>query len=319
MGGSEPVDRRLLDPLREAEPPGSGTIDLARAMRTGRRRVRARRVMSAAAGVGAVVAVIVGGTALGRTALPPEPQPISRPAGFDVLTRMFTVGSAGGFTPDSYETGYDHQRVRLRLADPAKADTADALVEMYPRGRSPFAALSPSDGETAPPVNGRPAYWPSRPLLRSGAAEMVWEWAPGAWGVVSVKGARMDEDTAHRVAQSVLPITGDRVEVPFTLADGGPAGPLSGTVASYPQRAEPARVGLRYGDEREWVEVGVENAADAAKPNATVGGVPAVRTDTEVTLLRPGARYATYARMSRAGQLDAQRLGELAAAVRASP
>ncbi|MBT2231236.1 hypothetical protein [Nonomuraea sp. NEAU-A123] len=60
----------------------------------------------------------------------------------------------------------------------------------------------------------------------------------------------------------------------------------------------------------------MENAASAAKPNTNVGGVPAVRTDTEVTLLRPGASYATYARTSRAGQLDAQRLGDLAAAVR---
>ncbi len=35
---------------------------------------------------------------------------------------------------------------------------------------------------------------------------MAWEWTPGAWGVVSLKGQGVDRTKAHRVAESVLPM-----------------------------------------------------------------------------------------------------------------
>ncbi|MFI9836900.1 hypothetical protein ACIHFD_07690 [Nonomuraea sp. NPDC051941] len=294
---------RLLDPLRGMEPDPTGRVSVASAVRAGRRRTRARAALGAVAAVSAVVAVIALTTVLGHRAARPRPQPAVAPqAGFDVLTRAFTVGSAGGFTPDTYVTGRLVQRVTLRPADPSRP--GDAVIELYAQGSRPMT----TDGSAAPPVNGRAAIWPREPVLRPGTAEVAWQWGPRAWGVVSVKGG--DRELAHRVAQSVLPSAGERIDVPFTVP--GQLGAPVGAVTSY---GSPARVGLRYGDAGSWLEVGVVERTPALKPATTVRGLPAVREDRRVTVLRDG--YAAYAEAGRGDSGD--RLAELAAAVTLDP
>ncbi|WP_433441983.1 hypothetical protein [Nonomuraea sp. CA-141351] len=292
---------RLLDPLRDVEPAPTGRVNVAAAVRAGRRRARTRAALGAAAAVSAVVAVIAMTTVLGRQAAQPAPA-VARQSGFDVLTKAFTVGSAGGFTPDTYATGRLVQRVTLRPADPSRS--GDAVIELYAQGVLPRSA----DGPAAPSVNGRPAIWPRDPVLRKGTAEVAWQWGPQAWGVVSVKGG--DREIAHRVAQSVLPGGDERVDVPFTVP--GEPGVLVGAVTSY---SAPYKVGLRYDDAGSWLEVGVEERTSALKPGTTVRGLPAVREERRVTVLRDG--YAAYAEAGRAGWAD--RLGELASAITLAP
>ncbi|MFP3967969.1 hypothetical protein SMC26_37115, partial [Actinomadura fulvescens] len=151
---------------------------------------------------------VLASTLLGRAGFGADPGP-ARPAGerFDDRRQEFRVGSGGGFAPASYEPGALVQRIVLR---PEFADGplrgADGFVLMYPKGRLPdgLAGAEPR-GPAVEAVHGRPAVRLDPPLLRPGAIELAWEWKPGAWGFVSVRGAGVTMDRARHVAESVLP------------------------------------------------------------------------------------------------------------------
>ncbi|WP_242910054.1 hypothetical protein [Actinomadura terrae] len=202
---------RLLGTLRGLEPPAAGTVDTGRAVRSGRRRVRARRAAAAGSTAAAIAVIAVSAALAQRAGTDPDPAP--RPAAsaerFDAGRHAFTVGSAGGFAPASYQAGRDVQRITLRVEHPGGALRADGIVEMYPAGGLPpgSGGRTPS-GRRAPDVHGHRAYVLATPVLRAGAVELAWEWKPGAWGFVSLKGQGADEARAQRVALSVLPAGG---------------------------------------------------------------------------------------------------------------
>ncbi|QXJ26197.1 hypothetical protein AGRA3207_007819 [Actinomadura graeca] len=198
---------RLLGALRDFEAPGSGAAGLERAVRSGRRRARARRVAATASTAVAVVLIVVAAVLAGRPGRAPEPRPAAPAGHFDTRRHAFTVGSAGGFAPESYRPGRDVQRITLRVEHPGGTLRADGVVEMYPAGGLPpgSGGRSPA-GRPAPDVHGHRAYVLATPVLRPGAVELAWEWSPGAWGFVSLRGAGADETRAQRVAQSVLPV-----------------------------------------------------------------------------------------------------------------
>ncbi|MEU6719075.1 hypothetical protein ABZ897_47070 [Nonomuraea sp. NPDC046802] len=278
---------RLLEPLRGDDHPGDpGRIDLNRAIRAGRRRVRVRRLTTAAAAVAATLAVIIPTTVLANLPHPAPPAVQAPEPGFEVLSRAFTVGSAGGFTPDRYETGRLRQRITLRSADPARHVTG--VITMYAAGRHPTLPTS----QPAPPVAGRQAYW-----LPEGTS-LAWEWAPDAWGTVTLSGVS-ERVLAHRVAQSVLPQPGPPVTVPFTVAQDALDGRyrVVGARSTYPGKT--SQTSLLYDtqdpvDGEPVVEVGVRRPRPSA--DTTVGGVPAVVTGAEVVLLPPGREDAVFAK-----------------------
>lgn len=190
---------RLLGTLRGFRPP-PGSPDVGRAVRSGRRRVRVRRAAATAAAALAVVAAQLTVPLLGQEATAP---PGER---FDAGRHAFDVGSAGGFTPVSYEAGRDVQRILLRPERPGGSLRADGIVEMYPKGGLPAGSGGrPPSGRPAPAVHGHRAYVLAAPVVRPGAVELAWEWKPGAWGYVSLKGPGADDTRAQRVALSVLP------------------------------------------------------------------------------------------------------------------
>ncbi|MEV0620555.1 hypothetical protein AB0I81_45035 [Nonomuraea sp. NPDC050404] len=271
----------LLQPLRDAGPGAGGGVDVGRAVRAGRRRVRTRRAAAVAASVAATLAIVVPSALWPRTEPPVTPAaPVTAdPRAFEVSTPAFVVGSAGGFTPDTYETGRYQQVITLRSADPARRDTA--VITMYAPGR-----LQPG-GDPLPPVNGRRA--------RSTSGGVAWEWAPGAWGTVTLR--EPDRDKAHRVAQSVLARPGRPVTVPFTVDQRaiGPGRGLVGVVTSYADTGVAVKyaAGDLTGDR---VEVGLRPSRPSTPPNAELDGTPAVITPSEVVLLPEGERYAVYAR-----------------------
>ncbi|WUH99184.1 hypothetical protein OHR68_37685 [Spirillospora sp. NBC_00431] len=200
---------RMLGELRAYEPPPADTSGLAgAAVRAGRRRVRVRR---AAATTAATAAIAVTLFAVPLLAVPLFDRGSSTPPGsdtgrFDPGRHEFQVGSAGGFTPVSYESRKDVQRIKLRPERPGGTLRADGLIEMYPRGRLPAGSDGrvPS-GSPAPLVHGHSAYVLATPVLRKGAVELAWQWKPGAWGFVSLKGPGANATRARHVALSVLP------------------------------------------------------------------------------------------------------------------
>ncbi|TDD18009.1 hypothetical protein [Nonomuraea diastatica] len=283
-------DHAVLGLLRDVEPSAGGSVDIGRAMRAGRRRVRRRRVaVAVAAAAATALAVFLPSLPWTRPAPPATPasQLVQDGQAFDAAAPAFLVGSAGGFTPDSYETGRYRQVIRLRSTDPASRATA--VITMYAPGRQP----SLPDGEPAPPVNDRPARWIPRGL--------AWEWAPGAWGTVALEDQTEDRDRAHRVAQSVLPRRGAPVSIPFTVdpAAIGAGRRLIGVVTSYPNDQVTTRVSVKYGTHDlagDWIEVGVRQPRPSTAPNADLSSTPAAISASEVLLLPAGKPYAIFAR-----------------------
>ncbi|MEU7530917.1 hypothetical protein AB0A74_34655 [Saccharothrix sp. NPDC042600] len=208
---SEPGD--LLAPLRAVEPAERTTVDIGRAIRTGKRHRRTR------VGLAALAAVALSVVAL-SPALLRSPDPAPEPAGtaeFDLLHQVVRVGSAGGYVPRHYETGRYRQQVALsRADDPARPG---GTVTVYARGRHPEQTGPDWEprGQRAPDVHGRRAVWPVN-------GELAWEWSPGAWATVHLDAGFPDlRDRAHRVAQGVLPGADTPVRVPLTV-DGSTFG-----------------------------------------------------------------------------------------------
>lgn len=226
MDSTERDGRRLLAPLRD-DPPDQSTVDIERAVRTGARRVRVRQVV-----IAAVAAVVTGLASVAVPAIMARPratEPARPAAELSVLSQQFSVGSAGGFTPVSYETGRFQHRVVL---GPASADAPDrATVTMYPRGHAPW---NPG-GEPAPDVNGRKAFWLPSPVTEAATGtEIAWEWSDGAWGFAYVHSTQLDaRDLAHRVAESVAAGADVPVTVPFTIAPPPPPPRLVGVITPF--------------------------------------------------------------------------------------
>lgn len=236
---------RLLDPVRDMEP-GPSSVDVHRAIRDGRRRVRNRRL----AGVAVAVVFLAAMASVGG-ALKPDPQADAGgpgPAEFGALEMAFTVGSAAGYTPLTYETGKYWQAVELVKASQPD-ERALASVRMFPaRPLYLHGATKPWEpgDDRAPNVNGHPAYWkPPNPYLTDGnqaatSAQLAWEWAGGAWAFVTIWDYTHDTEgevraRAHRVAESVAPAVDDvGVRVPFTVARSAvDVDQLDGAIVSY--------------------------------------------------------------------------------------
>ncbi|GAA4638778.1 hypothetical protein GCM10023196_097860 [Actinoallomurus vinaceus] len=296
MEQQEQDGAHLLAPLRSVTPDGPPGVDLGKALRTGRRHARIRHTTVRAGGTVAVVAAVAALGLLVRVLAPSHPGPAA-PARdeFDVLHRAFRVGSAGGLTPDTYETGRYRQRIVLRAADPNGGTGVDAVVVMYAKGRSPDgrgASWRPA-GRPADPIDGRRAILLTSPVIRSGATELAWEWRPGAWGFVSLKGAGADVSHAEKVALSVRYGANDPVAQPIAV----PARALKswnrlvGVVSS----VGPARFGrvllLRYAaddaaaDTTARIDVGVRLPTPSTDATMSIDGKPAAMSQGKVIFL----------------------------------
>lgn len=236
---------RLLDPLREVEPETPSSVSVPRAVHHGRRRARNRRLAGVAAAVVmslAVVSSVVGAL----TPDPPADPGAPGPAEFGALQMAFTVGSAAGYTPLTYETGRYKQVVEL-VGTSQPDDATQVTVTMFsarPLYQQGTARPWYPGNDRAPDVNGHPAYWqPPTSLLPDGtyrtsaaqAAELAWEWADGAWAFVAVYGPDEDDRAkAHRVAESVAPAGDQDVTMPFTIPRAAvEADELTGAIVSY--------------------------------------------------------------------------------------
>ncbi|MGW0517143.1 hypothetical protein [Crossiella sp. NPDC003009] len=289
----------LLAPLREAGPRTPSTVDVPSAIRAGTRRRRLRQV--AGAGVAAALTVLIALLAPSLVSGLSTVEPARPAVTFDPLRKSFRVGSAGGFTPVSYETGRDRQRITLVRAD---GGGGPATVTMAGGGPGPA-------GEAAPPVHGRRAVWQG--------TGVAWEWTDGAWG--SVEGAG-DREQAHRIAQSVESGANDLVMVPFKQVQPDP---LLGVLSPYGTtdrvtdavllvHGAPGGGRILVGTRRDLARDPVTGLPrQAPRFDSELDGRQAVVTDTAVILAGTGGGPAVVALSETAGR---QRLVELALALR---
>lgn len=336
----EPTEKdgaRLLAPLRDVEPASRSTVSVDRAIHVGARRQRARQVLG--------TAMVVGLTALGVAVLPSvlsgqwDAAPATQVGEFEVLRQEFDVGSAGGFTPVSYETGRYRQQVRLRPADGAEGLPEWANVTMYAPGRLPDRDDSRwmPEGDQAPDVHGRRALWLPEPLSARDGTELAWEWGENAWAFAYVDKAGGDaRGMVHRIAQSVRPGAGRTVPLPFTVPEPAPDEPnqLVGVISPFGTSSDVFAGGLlvfgRYdpvrADDADRILVGVRrdlthdlvsgDARQAPVTNTQLAGHAAAVTSTAVTIVDAGAGYSAVAETTSPRLASQQELTDLATSVR---
>ncbi|WP_433273737.1 hypothetical protein ACQPZF_19855 [Actinosynnema sp. CS-041913] len=282
-------DSQLLEPLRTVEPGAGPGVDIARAIRDGRRRRRTGTALNVVAAVGLVICAAVVSPALLR-GLTTEPAA----AAFDPLRQVALVGSAGGFTPLAYQTGRHRQEVTLGEAD-APAAGPRGTVAIYAAGRLPGqggGGWQPAV-DRAPDVHGRAAWW-------RGDAELVWEWSDRAWAVVRLTGGSADlRDRVHRVAQSVDTGHSRPVTVPLTVAPAAVTPPMRLLGVRVPVRPDGELAALVFadGDTAEAATLTVSLRTDGVPgrdlpADTLVAGRPGTVEGDRVTVADPSGRFA---------------------------
>ncbi|SCE84605.1 hypothetical protein [Micromonospora mirobrigensis] len=228
------TDGKLLEPLRDTPLPPSG-VDLHRAVRDGRRRIRHRRIAaSATAGLAVVALVATAPTLLDprdRPAPPPvaalptataaptaaAPLPDRAPTAFDPARQYADLGwLPAGLTDRTVVTG--PTRLTMYAASPPQVvgEGMRLMLRMVPRGHDialadddffdrPAGSVGTAGLTAAEPVAGRPAWWNSLPVVGRGAA-LRWQYAPGAWaevGLINVPDGTDPQALVRRIALDI--------------------------------------------------------------------------------------------------------------------
>jgi hypothetical protein len=340
----ENAEHRLLAPLREVEPAGEPGYDVAAAMVGGRRRIVRRRA-ALGAGAAAVVALAVVGGTLGSSALrSPRPEPTTRavpaashgssgtpaaaPRQFDPATLRFTVGwypskldqTAMETTRYSQQASYRHtdeqdyassMAVRVNLFA-AGAGWSDLPTAEDGRGQQTGAPA----GDPGPRVGGRDTTWLAG--APQGTAELVWQWAPGAYAVAyaSTGDGRSARVTVTHVANS-LHIGQSAVRIPFQAPRPPTGQPLRQTVVFHePDGSYGAtlsysdRPGMLVGKTTHKFDVALTWNAHGARdhkdpaPTTTLDGLPANLTSTDAWVYDTAGNTRAVHSWLRAGVVD---------------
>jgi hypothetical protein len=334
MDDTEREIEKLLAPLRDDLPATPAGVSVERAVEAGRRRQRVRSRLAGAAA--ALVAVAVCGLlAVMLRVDGGRDSAAGPPGGFDVLTRSFQVGSAGGFTPESYESGRTEQRVRLRLERPAAGQTGQTgqtgqgSVTLLAPGQLP-SGWTPT-GRRMPDVYGREAVLLDTPMTAAGGVELAWRWSDTGWAFAHLDAAFPDlADRAHRVAQSVLAVPADPLAVPFTVALPPAAVDLQVTGLRVPAGDTGERGSVLLGEGGAAPPIGpgfvvaVSIRSDLAPGpdvpvTGEVGGRPASVRDGRMILFDVAPGLSAVVEAAPGGRSDSVVLEELAASVELAP
>ncbi|GIF96489.1 hypothetical protein [Catellatospora citrea] len=263
-------DADVLGAFREDPLPPSG-VNVARAVRTGRRQ---RRVRTAGA-AGALALLLAGSAAvpawfsaangpanLGASpevtvgppppACPsPEPTPsVSPPAlppgtapgAFDVMRRWVDVSAVSDLHVQQFNTGRYWQYVTLY--DAQERITVEVIVYAS-QGKPVFGAPESRDfgpvdltgAESAGQVAGKPASWlPARQGMAGlHAARLGWQWAEGGWAFVAAADNAQDPGLEPS-AEAMAALRVRAAQVAGALVIGrGPAVTMPFTVSSVPE------------------------------------------------------------------------------------
>ena len=218
----------ILNQFPDEELPAS-TVDVARAIRAGRR----QRIRTSLAASGAVVAVLAAGaTASGWLAARPSPEPAATaPPTCDAAPPRSTSPTWAYFDPlvseidTSGVTGYELTMMATSTYFQQAYLSGDGMivdVMLFATGADPRLFVDglpdPATGVPAGPLNGVPAYW----LPTGDAATLALQWAPGAWALVRPIGTpewELDDlqGVAMQVARELSFGVGTPVTSPFSL------------------------------------------------------------------------------------------------------
>jgi hypothetical protein len=287
---------KLLAPLRKVNPDDESGIDVARAMRNGKRHQRNRVIAGVSAVVSlAVLAMVVVPTLLRPQALTPAVPTVSE---FDMFKRVMSVGTAGGFQPYSYRTGRFEQAV-----DVAHTPNGQGYgrVTVYAPGHNPPIDTS----RPAPDVNGLTAFW--QPGERD--PTLAVNWTENGWAIIRVTSLTDLDivDRTHRLAQAVQ-FSGVNVpaRVPFTLpaGAGGPSLRLVGLMDNLDSLA--GQVLLSSSDETGAPVVAINvgwNLSSREEPNTTYNGHEALASERAFKIFDADGKGALVSVIDDAGQL----------------
>jgi hypothetical protein len=225
----------ILNQFREEELPMS-TVDVSRAMQTGRRRRRTMTIIAAAATVTVLVAGAVAGSALlsKRSALPPADPSCGSPAParpsmptwehFDPLVYEIDASGVQGYRATVTSTATNWQTLGLVNASGNRTVELN-IYSCAGSARSmadDSAPANPTEGEPADPVHGAQAYW-LPPNQSASHVALAWQWAPGAWAILTSGGVESSPPAAElrsiaaQVAQQLRFGAGTPVTSPFSV------------------------------------------------------------------------------------------------------
>jgi hypothetical protein len=306
---------RLLEPLRD-EPLPPSAVDIGRALTDGRRRVRHQRLATVVA-AGCAVLAVAGGVAFAvERPVGPEPanvsaapMPAQAPEGFDPMRRY----AAFGWLPDGLrnwhtKTGLDGFLINASAQDGSGKEGSLVELRVVTAGHdialsgteefvtNPGVAAGWAEVTPAEPVNGRPARWNGKALGGGVTAALRWEYAPGAWAEVTVRGRAAGADpraTVRRIASAVRYGVDERIRLPFAIVGlPGALRPMEVSVGiSTDPGSMPWSADVAYGDGKrsgsgDWPLTvlviprasGTGDGSNIANPDTTLDGHPARRT-----------------------------------------
>ena len=225
-GRGRPAEVSRLLSLRDADPAPSSTVDVDRAIRTGRRTAKTRKTIGIAVAACLTVAIALGIPAALRGSH--QQTPAHPPAQtFNVLRQAFTVGTVGGYTPATYQTGRAFQRAYLKVDRAGQGLPAQAVVTVYAKGQLPNPGWTPG-AEVGPKVEGRATYWQPG----TGARELAWQWQAGSWAFARIDGVGSGLDArVEHIIEGVRPAA-IPVRFPFTATKPAIAAQLVGVLIS---------------------------------------------------------------------------------------
>jgi hypothetical protein len=204
---------RLFEVLRDDVPLPPSEVDIERAMRAGRRRIRGRML-----GVGALVVAVLSVVSVVGLARTPAVETAQPSVGeFDPLRRVIALdNSVASMT--RYETGRRWQQAYVATEE----GVGDLTVFAQGRPLLDDAGhpIAPETGTPADPVQGRPAYW----IQRDDDFALAWQWTDGGWAFLSIadQGTYIPTRAAMaRVASAVRVTSGSPVTTPFTMPRPG--------------------------------------------------------------------------------------------------
>lgn len=234
---SEQIDElaRELNELAASPAPPSG-VDMARAARDGRVRLRRRRftALGAVAAVAAATVAVSLLPSVGDRGAAPAATPVSTPPAS--ATDPLVVNASFGWLPANYQVSYLPERGGVQLRADGRIPDGGVLAPIiwlrtYAKGTTPSLGKRWYSGGPrqyrvdAPPVNGRPAYWvgksPTSSQAPGGEGDwyLRWQTADGRWaelqsGYLTGSGA---QQTLHRIAEGVV-VARKEIPLPFWIS-----------------------------------------------------------------------------------------------------
>lgn len=285
-------------------------LDIAHALRGGRRARRRRR----AGAVGGCVLTVAAVAITVATMLPSTPTKPSRldPAVQPSSSKTVPAPDVSfGWLPpgDRLDTVVvDEQNSVLSF----ELHTSQITLTTYPNGPEPglpyFGGGIQAKRLPAAPVNGHPAYWLAKPG-QSNVIHLRWRYGPAGWADLQLEGAAASQDTGtvYRIADSVTVGKPSPLRWPVRIT-GLPSSlrpvrtVLTGTEVDYNFQVAGPPSATAAEQQANWLSIASvtqtptvkDRLRSQAAPNTTINGHPAWDSRLDPTAAKNGPYYGEH-------------------------